>query len=639
MKKINLNLLRKHRWKSFLSFKITFLIFLINIFSAFGLRSSSQEYKVTIVIKDATIVDVLEKLRVSSNVNILYSVDELDTSKPVSVNVKDASVEEVLDRVLKGQHVGYVRKGDKIIISRKRYVKPLVGQQEFIELKGRVTDVSGQSIPGVNIFVKGTTVGTITDVGGNYLLNVPPNAKKIVFSFLGMNTVEVDFNGQKKINMVMTESAKGLDEVVVVAFGKQKKESVIASISTVDIDDLKVPTSNLTTTMAGRISGIISYQRSGEPGRDNADYFIRGVTTFGYAKSPLILIDGVESSSSTLSRLQPDDIKSFSILKDATATALYGARGANGVIMVTTKEGKEGKTSVSVRFENSFSSPTQTVELADPVTFMRLHNEAVRTRNPLVSLPYSAEKIKYTEQNVNPYVYPATNWHKMLFKDVTSNQRLNFNITGGGSKARYYLAATATKDNGILNVDERNNFNNNIDYRHFNIRSNVNMSLTQSTEASIKFSGDLDDYTGPIPGGTALYQMAMSANPVLFPAYYPPDEANSYKSYILFGNYGKANYINPYAEMLRGYQDNSRSNVSFIFTLSQKLDFVTKGLRARFLYNTNRYSSFALNRAYSPYYFNVLSYDVADDEYVLKALNPESGTEYLNYAEGLMIIR
>ena len=173
MKKINLNLLRKHRWKSFLSFKITFLIFLINIFSAFGLRSSSQEYKVTIVIKDATIVDVLEKLRVSSNVNILYSVDELDTSKPVSVNVKDASVEEVLDRVLKGQHVGYVRKGDKIIISRKRYVKPLVGQQEFIELKGRVTDVSGQSIPGVNIFVKGTTVGTITDVGGNYLLNVP----------------------------------------------------------------------------------------------------------------------------------------------------------------------------------------------------------------------------------------------------------------------------------------------------------------------------------------------------------------------------------------------------------------------------------------------------------------------------------
>jgi len=623
-----------HRWRFSLAMRVTLFIFLVNIFTMYATRSYSQENKVTVVAKNASIIEVLEQLRASSNLNILYSADELDASKTISVDFENATVEEVLNQVLKGQHVGYVKKGNKIIISSKRYVAPVTGQQEFIELKGKVTDVSGNPIPGVNVFVKGTTMGTITDIDGNYLLNVPPETKVIVFSFLGMNTVEVDYKGQKQINMVMTESAKGLDEVVVVAFGKQKKESVIASITTVDVDDLKVPTSNLTTAMAGRISGIISYQRSGEPGRDNADYFIRGVTTFGYAKSPLILIDGVESTSSTLSRLQPDDIKSFSILKDATATALYGARGANGVIMVTTKEGKEGKTSVSVRFENSFSSPTQNVELADPITYMKLHNEAVRTRDPLSLVPYSAQKIKYTEQGVNPYVYPATNWHDMLFKDVTSNQRFNFNITGGGSKARYYLAATATKDNGILKVDDRNNFNNNIDFRHFNIRSNVNMSLTPTTEASIKFSGDLDDYTGPVPGGTTLYRMAMSANPVLFPAYYPPDEANAYKSYILFGNYGDANYVNPYAEMLRGYQDNSRSNVSFIFTLSQKFDFITKGLRGRFLYNTKRYSSFALYRSYNPYYFNVQSYDIVHDKYVLEPLNPESGTEYLDYTEG-----
>jgi TonB-linked SusC/RagA family outer membrane protein len=597
-------------------------------------RSYSQENKVTVVTKNASIIEVLEQIRTSSKLNILYSADELDVNKSISVNFENASVEDVLNSVLEGQHVGYVMKGDKVIISKKRYVEPVRGQQDFVELKGKVTDVSGLSIPGVNVFVKGTTLGTITDIDGNYLLNIPATSKVIVFSFIGMNTVEVDYKGQTQINMVLTEDVKGLDEVVVVAFGKQKKESVIASIQTVDVDELKVPSSNLTTAMAGRISGIVSYQRSGEPGRDNAQYFIRGVTTFGYTASPLILIDGVESSSTTLARLQPDDIQSFSILKDAAAAALYGARGANGVIMVTTKEGKEGVTTISFRYENSFSSPTQDIDLADPITYMNLHNEAVRTRDPLGLLPYTEEKIKYTQQGVNPYVYPQTDWHKMLFKDVTNNQRFNLNISGGGSKARYYLALTANQDNGILNVDERNNFNNNIDYKHYNVRSNVNMSLTPTTEAALKFSGDFNDYTGPISGGTDIYKMAMAANPVLFPAYYPPDEANLYKSYILFGNYGEAKYVNPYAEMLRGYQDQTSSNVSFQFTVNQNLDFITKGLRARILFNTTHYSSFALNRSYNPFYYNVASYDIVNDKYVLDPLNPESGTEYLDYSEG-----
>ncbi len=623
-----------HRWKFSLALRITLFVFLANMFTMYASRSYSQENKVTVVTKNASIIEVLEQIRTSSKLNILYSADELDVNKSISVNFENASVEDVLNSVLEGQHVGYVMKGDKVIISKKRYVEPVRGQQDFVELKGKVTDVSGLSIPGVNVFVKGTTLGTITDIDGNYLLNIPASSKVVVFSFIGMNTVEVDYKGQKQINMVLTEDVKGLDEVVVVAFGKQKKESVIASIQTVDVDELKVPSSNLTTAMAGRISGIVSYQRSGEPGRDNAQYFIRGVTTFGYTASPLILIDGVESSSTTLARLQPDDIQSFSILKDAAAAALYGARGANGVIMVTTKEGKAGVTTISFRYESSFSSPTQDIDLADPITYMNLHNEAVRTRDPLGLLPYTEEKIKYTEQGVNPYVYPQTDWHKMLFKDVTNNQRFNLNISGGGSKARYYLALTANQDNGILNVDERNNFNNNIDYKHYNVRSNVNMSLTPTTEAALKFSGDFNDYTGPISGGTDIYKMAMAANPVLFPAYYPPDEANLYKSYILFGNYGEARYVNPYAEMLRGYQDQSSSNVSFQFTVNQNLDFLTKGLRARILYNTTHYSNFALNRSYNPFYYNVATYDIVNDTYVLDPLNPETGTEYLDYSEG-----
>lgn len=181
-----------------------------------------------------------------------------------------------------------------------------------------------------------------------------------------------------------------------VAFGKQRKESVIGSISTVDVKTLKVPSSNLTTALAGNVAGVIAYQRTGEPGQDNADFFVRGITTFGANTSPLILIDNIELTSTDLARLQPDDIESFSIMKDATATALYGARGANGVIFVTTKRGQEGPAKIFARVETSISAPTDVVELADPVTYMKSYNEAISTRDPLGELMYTYDKIEQT---------------------------------------------------------------------------------------------------------------------------------------------------------------------------------------------------------------------------------------------------
>src|SRR5690606_13843658 len=203
----------------------------------------------------------------------------------------------------------------------------------------------------------------------------------------------------------------------------------------------------------------------------NASFFIRGVTSFGYKVDPLILIDGVEFTTTDLARLQPDDIASFSIMKDATATALYGARGANGVILVTTKEGKEGKAKVSLRIDNSTSAPTKNLELADPITYMRLHNEATTTRDPLVEPIYHQSKIENTIAGTNPYMYPATDWREELFKDYTMNQRANLSVSGGGKVARYYVAGTFNQDNGVLKVDRRNNFNNNIDLKSYLLRS------------------------------------------------------------------------------------------------------------------------------------------------------------------------
>src|SRR5690606_20900009 len=234
-----------------------------------------------------------------------------------------------------------------------------------------------------------------------------------------------------------------LDEVVVVAFGEQKKESMVSSITTVSPKELKGPTSNLTSMLAGRVSGMNAYQSSGQPGADNAQFSIRGITSFGSGKiHPLILIDGMGSTSNALARLQPDDIAGFSVLKDAAAASLYGARGANGVVLVTTKSGIDGSTKFNVRFENSLSTNTQNFKLADNITYMNLANEAVLTRNPLGVLPYSQTKIDRTAAGMNPMLYPNNNWIDMLIKDYTMNQRFNMNMAGGGKVAQYYIAGT-----------------------------------------------------------------------------------------------------------------------------------------------------------------------------------------------------
>ena len=350
--------------------------------------------------------------------------------------------------------------------------------QQRKEVTGTIFDEMNVPVAGATITVKNSTRGCITDIDGKFSISVSVGDELLV-NFLGYQTAIIKITSENNYNVVLKQKIDELDEVTVVAFAKQKKESVISSVTTVKPAELKVPVSNLTNALAGRMSGVIAYQTSGEPGNDDASFFIRGVTTFGYAASPLILIDNVELTTADLARLNVDDIASFSIMKDATATALYGARGANGVILVTTKEGKEGKAKVNVRVENSISAPVSTIDLADPITYMQLHNEAVRTRNPLGVLPYSQTKINNTINGVNQYAYPATDWYSEMFKDYAMNQRVTANISGGGTIARYYIAASYYKDNGVLNVDKQNNFNSNIDLRKYTIRSNINIDLTK----------------------------------------------------------------------------------------------------------------------------------------------------------------
>ncbi len=507
------------------------------------------------------------------------------------------------------------------------------------EIRGTITDSSLAVMPGVSVSVKGNSqIGTTSDLNGKYILEVPAGSM-IVFSMVGFGTQEILSTGKSVINVTMRSSANQLEDVVVtVAFGKQKKREVVGSVTSIDPGELKIPSSNLTTALAGRMAGVVAYQRSGEPGSDNANFFIRGVTTFGYKTDPLILVDNIELTATDLARLQPDDIASFAILKDATATALYGARGANGIILITTKKGKEGKAKINLRVENSVSQPTRNIELADPVTYMKLGNEAVLTRNPLGILPYSQYKIDNTIEGTNPYMFPATDWRKELFRDYTMNQRANFSVTGGSQTTQYYLSASVTKDNGMLKVPKRSNFNNNIDLKTYLLRSNVNINLTKTTEAGIKLYGSFDEYNGPIDGGTTLYNKIMRTNPVFFPAYYPVDAEHQHTQHILFGNFESGDYINPYADMVRGYKDYSRSLMLAQFELKQNLAFITQGLNFSGIINTTRRSFFDVSRFYNPFYYQATNYDPAKNKYSLNLLNEAQGTEYLNYREGQKLI-
>jgi len=343
----------------------------------------------------------------------------------------------------------------------------------------------------------------------------------------------------------------------------------------------------------------------------------------------------MEYTTTELARLNVDDIASFSIMKDATANALYGARGANGVILITTKEGKEGKAKIDFRYENSVSSATKMVKLADPITYMKLEDESVLTRNPQTPLPYSQEKIDNTVSGINPDMFPTVDWQDQLFNKQTMNQRLNFNLSGGGQIATYYIASSVNQDNGNLKDDNRNNFNSNIKLRTYTVRSNVRIKVTKSTTATVRLFGTFDSYTGPRTSGSAMYLNVMRTNPVRFQPFYKPDSIHQFVNHILFGNDETGNYFNPYADMVSGFRQYSNSLMGAQYEMQQDLSsIITRGLSLRGMVTTNRRADFSVSRSYIPFYYNATSYDKISNTYILNALNEDKGTDYIDYVPG-----
>lgn len=476
-------------------------------------------------------------------------------------------------------------------------------------LTGTVIDAStGEPLIGVNVKVKGESTGTITDLNGKFSIKVTSHSE-LEATYIGYKKQTLMVGDLGVMTIKMESDNEMLDEVVIIGEGTQKKVSVTGSIVTAKGADFKVPSSSFTSALAGKLAGVISITNSGAPG-STSDFYIRGINTFGGVATPLILLDGVEISAGDLNRIPAETIESFSILKDASATAIYGNRGANGVMLITTKSGSENtKAKINVSLEASYFKPVNIVEFADGPTFMRLYNEAEASRGTGDITPkYSEEQIKYTEQGINPYVYPNVDWYDLIYKSGNYNQRANINVSGGGSRVTYYMSLQANHDTGLLNAPKNYVYDNNINNWEYNFQNNISYKLTNTTTINLRMMTQIGSLHGPGNSTSDIFKNVFQANPVAFPAYFPSQEED--ENMIRFGNIelGKNSYaLNPYEYMLRNYKEEHYNTINASLSVNQNLNFITKGLRIKGLVNFKNWSRTHYTHKMTPYFYKVKS--------------------------------
>lgn len=521
-------------------------------------------------------------------------------------------------------------------ISRRSQTQTPPQSDKALTLSGTViSSADNQPIVGANIFVEGTTIGTTSDIHGNYTLSVPPATKTVTVSFLGYDTKKIAVKDIHLFKLVtLADASNKLEDVVVVGFGVQKKESLVGAVQSVKPSDLQTSSSNLSTSFSGKIAGVIAVQKSGEPGADGASFWIRGISTFGSGQSPLLILDGVEITNQMLNNIPPETIESFSVLKDATATALYGSRGANGVMIITTKSGRDSeKMTINLRAEFGASAPTRVPEVADGITYMETFNKARTTRGEQPY--YSKEKIMGTKLGLDPYVYPNVDWYDMLFKDCTFNQNFNFNMTGGAKKIDYFLNASVYNENGIMRKPEASKFDTNINAQKYLFQANVSADATKTTRVSLKMNTQLHYRHAPIQSVSDLFAYAMTGMPCEFPATLPGESSDTFVRFGTNNAWNSGFFTNPYAQLCRGYGDQFRGHFTSALTVNQNLDFITKGLSATGMATFYNRVYSAVYRSFTPFMYQLTDYNIDEaGNYSYTSNSTNTGTTYLGTTRG-----
>lgn len=464
------------------------------------------------------------------------------------------------------------------------YSTGLFAQQKTVEVTGTILDADGLPLIGATVVVKEKPgLGAVSDIDGNYKIKLEA-FQYLVFSYIGYDSQEHLVKDEDMVlNITMQESTTNvLEEVTITGMGPQKKVTVTGAITTVEMETLMTPVSSVSNALAGNVAGVMAMQRSGQPGQNTSEFWIRGISTFGGSSSALVLVDGFERS---MDELNIEDIESFSVLKDASATAIYGSRGANGVVLITTKRGKEGKVDVTAKAEYTYTTRTQTPKFADGMTYAAMANEARTTRNqrPI----YTDQELIMIDEQLDPDIYPNVNWMDLLLKDSAPTTRASISVKGGGSKARYYLSGSFLDEGGMYKVDKTmKEYDTNANYQRYNYRMNIDMNLTNSTLIQVGIGGALEKTNHAGTTSDNIWYSLFGYNPVSMPVVY----SNGYVPVIQKeeSDYLERRY-NPWtAATQTGYSEVWKNTINSNITLEQKLDFITEGLKftGRFGYDT-----------------------------------------------------
>ena len=618
-----------------ISYKQRYLKYIVLLLLFYPLNILGAQGVISVKGQAMTIKQAIQLIEKNSNYTFFYNAADLKNTTNKNLNC-EGTIEEVLKEVFKGSGITYMIKGNEIILKVNKEEATQQQPKKKRTVTGTVVDAeNGDPVIGATVVVKGQKDGVITDLDGNFTIAISGSKAQLEFSYIGYRKKTVDVGDLGVINVKMESDNQLLSEVVVVGAGTQKKVSVTGSITSVKGLELKAPSSSLTTSFAGKLAGVISMTSTGEPGAAS-EFYIRGVSTFGGRATPLILLDDVEISTADLNNIPAETIESFSILKDASATAIYGARGANGVMLITTKTGKDNdKTRINVTFENSFNKPMNFPDFVNGATWMEMYNEAQLTRNPGATPKYSQLDIDNTRNQVNPYIYPDVQWKDVIFKNMNMNQRANVNISGGGSKASYYMSLQANHDTGLLDTKKVYSYNNNINNWGYNFQNNISYKITSTTKIDLHMNAQIRNKKGPNYSTSDLFAQMLYCNPINFPVTFPAQPGDTH---IRFGNAiwtGSSVRTNPYAYMLSSFKEYNENTLNTSLKINQKLDFVTKGLSVQAMVNWKNWASSSYNRTIEPYYYGIKggSYNPSNPtDYEIERLGT-SGTDYLKTSD------
>ena len=584
--------------------------------------------QITVKGSGMNILDAIKLIEKDSGYTFYFNADDLSGLPALTFNCS-GDINKVLDCMFAGSGIDWQVRGNEVSLTKKANVSKNETVRKRM-VSGTVLDGSNdEPLIGAVVNVKDTKTNVATDIDGHFDVSFTGNSCTLEISYVGYAKQSVYITDQGTVAVKMQPANEMLGEVVVVGAGTQKKISVTGAIATVKGAEFRAPSSNLTNNLAGKLAGVIAVTNSGEPG-SGSSFYIRGINTFGGRTAPLILLDGVEISANDLNNIPPENIESFSILKDASATAIYGARGANGVMLVTTKNGEENtKARISVTYEHSLLQPVNMVEYVDGATYMETYNEAQRMRLGDVTPKYSWERIDNTRAGINQYLYPDVDWRGLMMKKLTQSQRANVNITGGGSRVTYYMSLQMNHDSGALDVPKNYSLNNNHNLWRYIFQNNIEYKVTSSTKLGMRINAQIAHQTSPNTSSSEIFQQVQYNNPVDYPAVYPDDGSGHLKfgsDIISSGSY----FTNPYANMLNSFKEANENKLNVSVNLDQKLDFVTKGLSLTALVNFNSWYYSSYTRSLKPYYYRVLpgSYNPAADTYALEQL--QKGEDFIN---------